>query len=125
MSPAARLFLALGIATIAAGLGYWLAVDHYRPRLEAAADRADQIEGAYRHLAGVTQRQNEAITALEQATTRRREKAQTVVTSARNSAAGLRLHADGILRTPLPAGADPCQAAGAAFDDELRQERGA
>lgn len=122
--PWHKLVLAVGIALCGMVLGGLLAARHFEPQLAEANRKLGEFEHAYLTLAAASGRQNAAIEALRIAGEARKEKARQSARQARGEAQGLYRDAEAILGLKLPAGADPCRAASADFDDELRRERG-
>lgn len=118
----------LGVAFIIAAIGAWashaVTAAHYRPKLEKAQARAEELEAAYLHLAQASQHQNEAIDQLQRDAKVREARAVQAVAQARQAASATRDQATAIMGLKLPAGADECSAARDAFDDELQSERG-
>lgn len=134
--PAQYRWLAwLALAAIIASAGAWgghkATQAYYQPKIEkletrakVAEDRANEFEAAYNALAGATQRQNEAINQLQDDAKAREKRAAKELAQARAAAIARRGQAAAIMDLKLPAGADECLEAQAAFDEELRQERG-
>lgn len=118
----------LVLAAVIAGVGAWgghkATAAYYQPKVAKAEARAAEFESAYGSLARAVQNQNDAINRLQEDAKAREERAAQEVAQARAAAATSRDQATSIMGLKLPAGADECQAAREAFDDELRQERG-
>lgn len=127
--PAPYRWIAWGVAAviIAAGgawSGHKATAAYYKPKVAKAEARAAEFESAYGALALATQHQNEAINQLQADAKAREARAAKAVAQARATATTSRDQATAIMGIKLPAGADECQAARAAFDEELQQERG-
>lgn len=114
---AAVIFSAGGVAALV------FAEKHYQPMIDAANNRAGQLQNAYSTLAMASGRQNAAIDALEEQGRTREQSAAAALTAARAESKQAGSRALWILGTQPPPGADECRAARDAFDDELRQER--
>ncbi|HJW26428.1 MAG TPA: hypothetical protein VJ576_16155 [Rhodocyclaceae bacterium] len=122
---ALALLLVSTLLLAAAGVygGYWLTAAWYRPRLEAAEAKAKALEDAYLTLAGITQRQNEAITALHADTERRRLAGMAAQAQARAQAQPHLDQAAAFQGLSLPPGSDPCHTAQQWVDEALQRER--
>lgn len=120
----AWLVLAAAIAGIGAWGGHKATAAYYQPKVAKAEARAAEFESAYGSLARAAQNQNDAINRLQADAKAREKRAAQEVAQARAAAATSRDQATSIMGLKLPSGADECQAAREAFDDELRQERG-
>lgn len=118
-----------GIALLIAGLagaagGAWLAARHFEPQLAAANLKLGEFQNAYLTLAEATGRQNAAIEQLHADGERRKKAALAAAETSHHAAQSHYRKAEAILGLKPPPGVDPCRAARAAFDDELREERG-
>ncbi|AEV24635.1 hypothetical protein Dsui_0215 [Azospira oryzae PS] len=127
--PAPYRWIAWGVAAviIAAGgawSGHKATAAYYKPKVAKAEARAAEFESAYNSLALASQHQNEAINQMQADANAREKRAAQDVAQARAAAATSRDQATAIMGLKLPAGADECQEARKAFDEELRQERG-
>lgn len=118
----------LALAAIIAGAGAWgghkATATYYKLKVAKADARAAEFELAYNSLALASQRQNEAINQLQDDAKAREKRAAKELAQARAAAIARRDQAASIMDLKLPAGADECLEAQAAFDEELRQERG-
>lgn len=119
-----KLLATLAAAALLAAGGAWLASLYYSPRLELAEQRAQALDDAYTTLASASQRQNEAITALETEAAERQRIAEAAVADARKISSVHQASALAILRAPKPSAGDPCAIARQEFDEELQNERG-
>lgn len=119
-----RLLLALLIAVVGAALGAGVAAWHFEPQLAAANRSLGEFKNAYASLAAASAHQNDAIEAERRAGEARAAQARTAAAAAEQQAEPHYRAAGVILGLKPSAGADPCTAARAAFDAELREERG-
>ena len=129
MTPAAAIPWAqpaVAVVVLLAGiaLGGWLAALHFEPRLAEANRKLGEYEHAYLTLAAAASRQNAAIDELQRAVMERKENARQAARQARGAAQVHYDKASAIGGLKPPPGADPCRAASADFDAELRDERG-
>jgi hypothetical protein len=122
--PWGRLVAVAALLLAGIVLGGWLAARHFEPQLAEANRKLGEYEHAYLTLAEATGRQNAAIDALEQAAATRKGKARKAAIQARGAAQPHYGRAEAILGLKPPPSADPCRAASADFDAELREERG-
>ena len=131
------LWKALGVIAMIAvgiGLGYKATSAYYSPKvaaletqLKAANERADSFEQSYNAVAVAAQKQNDELTKLVAQAQEREKRAQAASEKAKAESAGYQAQAAAIMQSQPPASADECTAAaaaGAAFDAELKAERG-
>lgn len=123
-----RIVAKLVVIAVLLGLGAWggntLARNHYEPLLADANKQIGVLTAANTALKASIEKQNTAITALQTEATKRQRAATAAVQQARTAAAKYRIRAQAVLLIKPPPGANQCAAAQAAFDDELRDERG-
>ena len=131
------LWKALGVIAMIAvgiGLGYKATSAYYSPKvdaletkLKAANERADSFEQSYNAVAVAAQKQNDELTKLVAQAAEREQQAKAAADKAKTESAGYQAQAASILQSQPPAGANECaaaSAASAAFDAELKTERG-
>ncbi|KAF1049736.1 hypothetical protein [Xylophilus sp.] len=128
------LWKALGVIAMIAvgiGLGYKATSAYYSPKvaaletqLKAANDRADSFEQSYNAVAAAAQKQNDELTKLVAQAAEREQQAKAAADKAKAESAGYQAQATSILQSQPPVGANECAAASAAFDAELKTERG-
>ncbi|MDR1934534.1 MAG: hypothetical protein LBS49_02940 [Candidatus Accumulibacter sp.] len=128
------LWKVLGVAVMIAvgiGLGYKATSAYYSPKLaaletqlKAARDRADSFEQSYNAVAAAAQKQNDEITKLVAQANEREQTAKAAADKAKTESARYQAQAVSILQSQPAAGANECAAASAAFDLELKTERG-
>lgn len=122
-------------------VGYKAAAAVYEPKIsaleatvaaskqetKAANDRAESFKQAYSNVAAAAQKQNDELTKLVAQAQEREKKAKAAADKAKAESAGYQAQAAAIMQSQPPVGADECTAsyaAGAAFDAELKTERG-
>lgn len=128
------LSVVLGLAAIAlsaaggAGAVSWL---YWSPRYDLAAQRATTAEGwskvheaSAKTCASNLQLQNDGITSLADTLKQAIDQANAASLAAKKERATYEDRAAAILSEKTPAGQNACAAASAAFDAELRKERG-
>lgn len=124
-----RIVAVLVVIAVLLGLGAWggdtLARNHYEPLLADANKQIGTLTTANTALKASVEHQNGAIADLQAAAQRREREAAQAVQQARQQSAKEQTRAQAVLLLRPPPGANPCAAAQAAFDDELRTERGA
>ena len=120
----AALLLVLGLAGFGAWLGFRATRDYYEPKLEDAEAQVGQFQTANTQMRAAVKQQNAAIEGIQQRAQQREEEAATEQRTAAAAAQSYQQKAATILAS-RPLGADECAAASQAFDEELRQERGA
>lgn len=128
------LWKVLGVAAmiaVGAWLGYKATSAYYSPKvaaletqLKAANERADSFEKSYNAVAAAAQKQNDELTKLVAQANEREQTAKAAADKAKTESAGYQAQAAIILKSQPPAGANECAAASAAFDLELKTERG-
>lgn len=104
--------------------GYTLARDHYEPKLATANEQIGSLTTANTALKSSVERQNAAVTALQAEATKREQAATAAVQQAHKLAVKSQTRAQAVLLLKPPTGANLCAAAQAAFDAELKDERG-
>lgn len=124
-----RLIGLLCVAAALIGVGAWgggkLARNHYEPLLVTAGERIGSLTTANGAMQAAVAHQNAAIAALENETEKRERAAKAAVRQAHKAAVQNQARAQAVLLLKPPAGVNLCTAAMAAFDDELKLERGA
>jgi len=105
--------------------GYTLTRNHYESLLAAANQEIGSLKSANLDMADAVKKQNAAIDALQAEAKRRQAQAKISADKAKAESVQSQKRAQAVLLSKPPAGADMCEAARAAFDDELRAERGA
>jgi len=131
------LWKVLGVAAmiaVGAWLGYKATSAYYSPKvavletqLKVANDRADSFEQSYNAITIAAKKQNDELTKLVAQANEREQQAKAAADKAKIESAGYQAQAATILQSQPPADADECTAAaaaGAAFDAELKAERG-
>ena len=93
--------------------GYTMARDHYEPKLATANGQIGSLTMA-----------NAAVTELQAEATKREQAATAAVQQAHKVAVKSQTRAQAVLLLKPPTGVNQCAAAHAAFDDELKDERG-
>ena len=110
------------------GLGAWgghtLARNHYEPLLTEANKQIGTLTTANTEMKASVEHQNTAITALQAEAKKRVQAATAAVQQAHKVAVKSQIRAQAVLLLKPPTGANQCAAAQAAFDDELKDERG-
>jgi len=109
---------------IGAAGGYAAARAHYESKLAKANRQIGALSAANTTLGASVAKQNGAVVDLQAEADRRKQEAAQAWQQARDAAAQYQRTAQALLLTKPPPGADECTAARAAFDDELRAERG-
>lgn len=105
--------------------GYSMARGHYEPKLAAANEQIGKLTAANSEMKAAVERQNAAIADLQAEAKRREQAATAAVQQAHKVAVKNQSRAQAVLLLKPPPGVNQCVAAQAAFDDELRDERGA
>ncbi len=123
-----RLIGLLVMAAVLIGVGAWggytLACNHYEPQLATANEQIGSLTTANTALKSSVDHQNAAVTALQAEATKREQAATAAVQQAHKVAVKSQTRAQAVLLLKPPTGANQCAAAQAAFDDELKDERG-
>jgi hypothetical protein len=119
----ATLAFVLGLCGFGAWLGYRATSDHYAPLLADAQQQIGQLQAANAQMSGAVKQQNAAIASALLLAQQREEAAEAAQRTALGAAQAYQQKAAAILGSH-PAGANECAAASAAFDAELKQERG-
>jgi predicted nucleic acid-binding Zn-ribbon protein len=121
----------IAMIAVGIGLGYKATSAYYSPKvdaletkLKAANERADSFEQSYNAVAAAAQKQNDELTKLVAQANEREQQAKAAADKAKTESAGYQAQAASILQSQPPAGANECAAASAAFDAELKTERG-
>lgn len=111
------------------GLGAWgghtLTRNHYEPLLATANEQIGTLTTANTEMKASVEHQNTAIAALQAEATKREQAATAAVQQAHKVAMKSQTRAQAVLLLKPPTGVTQCAAAQAAFDDELKDERGA
>lgn len=118
------LWIRAGIVLLAFIAGAYLSHLYYSPRLERAQTEAAQTKASYAAISAAAEKQSKEIEAIKQAQIVRDNEAQKAVAKAKADAMLAYGDAAKIMRQPAPVGLNLCEAARAAFDNELREERG-
>jgi len=115
------------LCLLATGLlgGYMLTRNHYESLLAAANQEIGSLKAANLDMADAVKKQNAAIDALQAEAKRRQAQAKIATDKAKAESVQSQKRAQAVLLSKPPAGSDMCEAARAAFDDELKAERGA
>ncbi|MEL5392885.1 hypothetical protein [Serratia nevei] len=104
------------------GSGAWLAARHYQPTIDRLNEALTQCKDTGRQQASMIASQNAGIEAQQRADAVREAKARLEQEQARKKAQGYYSKANEVLSERTTG--EVCAAASAAFDDELRRERG-
>ena len=104
--------------------GYTMARDHYEPKLATANGQIGSLTMANTALKSSVDHQNAAVTELQAEATKREQAATAAVQQAHKVAVKSQTRAQAVLLLKPPTGVNQCAAAHAAFDDELKDERG-
>ncbi len=124
-----RIVAVLVVIAVLLGLGaaggYKAARAYYEPKLTAANEQIGTLTAANTALKASVEHQNTAIANLQAEAQKRQQAATAAVQQAHKAAAKNQTRAQAVLLLKPPPGANQCAAAQAAFDDELRDERGA
>lgn len=127
---AALLLTILLLVAAGAGLGAWLAAEHYRPQLATAqkqiADSSAAVASCVTSRESLTagvEAQSQALARLQAAAAQSAERARAQQEAAEGRALVAERSAQTILAERTPAGTEACTAARQAFDQELAQER--
>ena len=124
-----RIVAVLVLVAVLLGLGAWgghtLTRNHYEPLLADANKQIGTLTTANTSMKASVEKQNGAIADLQAEAQRREREAVLAVQQARQQSAKEQTRAQAVLLLRPPPGANPCTAAQAAFDDELKMERGA
>ena len=104
--------------------GYKHAQNTYVPKLDATEQELAKSRAEVSSLSASISAQNAEIEQAKAQAEQRAKEAQSAIVKAAEASAQAQLAAQRILASRPPAGADECKAAQAAFDAELRQERG-
>lgn len=123
-----RIVAALVAIVVLLGLGaaggYKAARAYYEPKLTAANEQIGTLTTANTALKASVEHQNAAIADLQAEAKRREQTATAAVQQAHKVAVKSQTRAQAVLLLKPPPGVNQCVAAQAAFDDELRDERG-
>lgn len=123
-----RILTALAVIVVLLGLGVWggtaLTRGHYEPLLADANKQIGALTTANSAMKASVEKQNSAIAALKAEETRRNLAAEKATQQARQKSIKEQAKAQELLTTQPPPGLGQCAAARAAFDEELRLERG-
>jgi hypothetical protein len=104
--------------------GYTMARGYYEPKLSAANEQIGKLTTANTEMKASVEHQNTAIAALQAEAKTREQAATAAVQQAHKLAVKSQTRAQAVLLLKPPTGANECAAAQAAFDDELKDERG-
>ncbi|MCR0998644.1 hypothetical protein [Serratia rubidaea] len=119
--PVKMITYVLALAAIV-GAGAWLAGRHYQPTIDRLNDALTRCKEEGRQRDAVITRQNASIDGMARAAADRDIKAKEEQGKARDAAQADYAKANAVLSERSTGGV--CAAAAAAFDDELRRERG-
>jgi len=120
----AAAILSCVIAAAGFAAGYKRAQNTYVPKLDATEQELSKARAEVASLSASISSQNAAIAQVKAQAEQRAKEAQSAITKAAEASAQAQIAAQRILASRPPTGADECKAAQAAFDAELRQERG-
>lgn len=124
-----RIVAVLVVIAVLLGLGaaggYKAARAYYEPKLTAANEQIGTLTTANTALKASVEKQNGAIADLQAEAKRREQAATAAMQQAHKVAVKSQSRAQAVLLLKPPLGVNQCVAAQAAFDDELRDERGA
>lgn len=123
-----RIVAVLVVIAVLLGLGaaggYKAARAYYEPKLTAANEQIGTLTTANTAMKSSVERRNAAIADLQAEAKKRQQAATAAVQQAHKVAVKSQTRAQAVLLLKPPPGANQCTAAQAAFDDELRDERG-
>lgn len=105
--------------------GYKVARAYYEPKLTEANQQIGTLTTANTAMKASAEKQNAAIAGLQTEAKRREQAATAAVQQAHTVAVKNQSRAQAVLLLKPPPGVNQCVAAQAAFDDELKMERGA
>ncbi len=116
------------IASLLIGLGAWTghkASESYcTTHVEAEKARANKAEQDYDDLAEHVRKQNDALKQMQSDAEERSKRAAQDVAQAKARSLAIQARASLVMASAAPEHGDVCTSASAAFDDELRDERG-
>jgi cell division protein FtsB len=122
LTPSVIKFI-LFLVVFLAGMG--VGVKLMQPKIDKLNQEIGEYKSAYASLAATTAEQNAAIEKLRIQAKARAEAAKKAVEAAQADATNANKHAAEILAKKPPPGVDPCTAASAELDAELKTERNA